>query len=68
MPSPSAQLLKVQRRIERLEESFAYALSAKTIDTTIVFIDTDGVVKSTLRLWDGKPEWVRGEAEVARAG
>ena len=61
-------MLKAQRRIERLEQSFAISRAAKKIDITVVFIDTDGVVKSTLRLVDGKREWIRGEAEVARAG
>jgi len=61
-------MLKVQRRIERLEKTVALSRGAKKFDTTVVFIDTDGVVKSTLRLRDGKRDWIRGEAEVARAG
>jgi hypothetical protein len=61
-------MLKVQRRIESLEKSFALSRGAKKLDITVVFIDTDGVVKSELRLRDGKREWIRGEAEVAKAG
>ena len=61
-------MLKVQHRIERLEKTVGLSRGAKELNTTVVFIDTDGVVKSELRLRDGKGEWIRGEAEVARAG
>jgi hypothetical protein len=58
-------ILKVNRRIEKLEKSLSHR--ALHINTTIYFIDPDGVVKSMLRLSEGKREWIRGEVEVARA-
>jgi hypothetical protein len=61
-------MLRAQRRIERLEKSFALSRGAKAVDMTVVFIDTDGVVKSELRLSNGRREWIRDPAEIARSG
>jgi len=58
-------MLRVLRRIEKLEE--IHSVGAVQIQATLYFIDSDGVVGSILRMSEGKREWIRGAAEVAKA-
>lgn len=53
-------MLRVQSRIEKLEKTHRVSQFVAP-DITVVFIDSDGVVKSELRLTGGGREWVRYE-------
>jgi hypothetical protein len=45
-------------RIERLEKAHRVSQTVAP-NLTVVFIDVDGVVRSELRLVEGRREWVR---------
>ena len=58
-------MLKVLRRLEKLKK--IHSVGAMYINTTLYFIDSDGVVGSMLRMSEGKGEWITGAAEIAKA-
>jgi uncharacterized membrane protein (UPF0127 family) len=60
-------MVKAFHRIEKLEKALRLSNHALHFETDVVFIDSDGVVKSILRLREGQQEWIKGEAEMARA-
>jgi hypothetical protein len=49
---------RVESRIERLEKAHRVSQTVAP-NLTVVFIDVDGVVRSELRLVEGRREWVR---------
>jgi hypothetical protein len=60
-------MLKVQRRIEKLEKALGVSDRPLHVDSTILFIDSDGAVTSMLRFKKGRQEWITDPAEIARA-
>jgi hypothetical protein len=60
-------MLKVQRRIEKLENALGLSDRLLCVETTVHFVDADGVVTSMLRLTKEGQEWIDDPAEIARA-
>jgi hypothetical protein len=56
-------MLRVQRRIEKLQKAFGLSDREPPFEHRIVFVDSDGSVdRKQLLISVGRMEWVEGEA------
>ena len=57
-------MLRVERRIERLQRAFGISISDRIPpeEHRIVFIDGDGRISETLVLSEGRQKWIEGDA------
>jgi hypothetical protein len=55
-------MLRIQRRIEKLQKAFGLSDREPRFEHTIIFIDADGTVSETLLITEGRQEWIKGEA------
>jgi hypothetical protein len=56
-------MLRIQRRIEKLERALSVSEHISSLEFTIDFIDADGKVASTMVLSEGVTRWDRRETE-----
>ena len=54
-------MLKVQRRIDKLEKALGLSDRKPSVEHRIDFVDADGTVSETLLIAEGRMEWVVGE-------
>jgi hypothetical protein len=54
-------MLKVQRRIDRLERSFGLSDRVPRDEHIIKFVDSDGEAVCTLRMSDNHWDWIKPE-------
>ena len=59
-------MIKLQRRIEKLQLAFGVSAS-ESEDHTIVFIDADGSVSASLVIGVGRYEWFEGDVKAGSA-
>ena len=55
-------MLKVERRIEKLQRAYGISDRIPPEEHRIVFIDGDGRISETLVLSEGRQEWIEGDA------
>ena len=57
-------MLRVERRIEKLQRAFGICVSdrAPPEEHMIIFIDGDGRISETLVLSENRREWIEGDA------
>ena len=55
-------MLRIHRRIEKLEHALGVADRLPPFEHRINFVDSDGTVSSTLLISDSRQEWIHREA------
>ena len=55
-------MLRLQRRIERLEHALGVSDRIPPFEHRINFVDSDGTLSSTLLISDSRQEWIHREA------